>query len=266
MSTVVSWATKDTNGLASIYFISESRITWKNSNEKWDYGQKVFSLRHGGIIAYAGEVLFPIQIISQLIHLIDKEILFKDNDQNSKKIHIIETYIRDAFQSYPKSLDKSHIIIALAEKEEFNYYELSFEKGSLNLYYSNIEANAPKFYGSGKGYFKTTFKKLEGDEIYSRDIYQAFYKTMQDTKAGVERTDKNSGGIIQLTGIYRNGESKTFGILDQGNKYIYGQKITSLNIESNVEWRNENFEIIDIKTMKIKEGAQRQPFNKKLLN
>jgi hypothetical protein len=75
MSTVVTWSTKDCNGITSIYFISESRISWGSPNSIWDYGQKVFSLKQSGIIAYCGDVLFPTQTISQLKDLIDKEIL-----------------------------------------------------------------------------------------------------------------------------------------------------------------------------------------------
>jgi len=89
MSTVVSWAAKDNHGITSMYFISESRISW-NDNSIWDFGQKVFSLQFGGIIAYCGDVLFPTQIISQLKDLIDKEVLFKKSENNSKKINIIE--------------------------------------------------------------------------------------------------------------------------------------------------------------------------------
>ena len=80
MSTVVAWAAKDTNGITSMYFISESRISW-GKNEIWDHGQKVFSLNRCGIIAYCGDVLYPTQTISQIKDLIDKEILFKISEK-----------------------------------------------------------------------------------------------------------------------------------------------------------------------------------------
>jgi hypothetical protein len=257
MSTVVSWITKDNHGFTSMYFISESRISWED-NTIWDYGQKVFSLQYGGIIAYCGNVLFPTQLISQLKDLIDKEILFKNNDDNSKKIHIIEKYIENAFNHYPQKLNGTTIIISLVQDKEFNSYELKFNDKKFQLTYLTLIENTPNSYGSGSSHFNTVFKKLEGDEIYSRDIYQSFVKAIDTT------TDPKSGGSIQLVGIYRNSESKTFGIINKDEKFIYGQKITSLDIPLNISWRNENFEIVDIENMKIKSGAQKQPFNKKL--
>jgi len=124
--------------------------------------------------------------------------------------------------------------------------------------YINISTNRPYSYGSGATYFKKIFNKLPKDEIYSRDIFQAFWKAIDTT------TDTKSGGVVQLVGLYRNGKSKTFGIVNNNESFIYGQKISSLDIPLDIEWRNQNFEEVNIKTMKIKDHAQRQPFNKKL--
>ena len=98
MSTVVAWAAKDTNGITSMYFISESRISW-GENAIWDHGQKVFSLNRCGIIAYCGDVLYPTQTISQIKDLIDKEILFKISDTNNQKISIIRKYLQNSLQN-----------------------------------------------------------------------------------------------------------------------------------------------------------------------
>jgi len=254
MSTVVAWTTKDCNGITSVYFISESRISWGSSNSIWDYGQKVFSLQYSGIIAYCGDVLFPTQTISQLKDLIDKEILFKNDERNINKIKIIKEYIENAFSNYPIKINGTTILISLVENTIFNLYEFIISNNTITIKELTVDANKPIAYGSGKKDFYSVFNRLKGD-IYSRDIYQSFFKTIEEGK------DKLSGGSIQLVGIYRNSRSQTFGIIQNNEKFIYGQKIVSKNIPLNIEWRNRNFEITDEKTLKIKKGAQRQPFN-----
>ena len=253
MSTVVTWATRDSHGITSLYFISESRISW-GSNTTWDYGQKVFSLQNSGIIAYCGDVLFPTQTISQLKDLIDKEILFKNDDTNANKIEVIKEYIENSFNNYPIKINNTVILISLVKNKVFNSYKLSISNNAIIIEELNIIANKPIAYGSGKKYFDKVFSRLKND-IYSRYIYQAFFKTIEEAE------DKISGGAVQLVGIYRDSKSQTFGIIQNNEKFIYGQKIISKNIPLNVEWRNRNFEIMDEKTLKRKKGAQRQPFN-----
>ncbi|MCT7908440.1 hypothetical protein N5915_02600 [Arcobacter lacus] len=256
MSTVVAWAAKDTNGITSMYFISESRISW-GKNAIWDHGQKVFSLNRCGIIAYCGDVLYPTQTISQIKDLIDKEILFKISDTNNQKISIIRKYLQNSLQNYPKQINNTIILVALVLDQEFDYYELTLNNNDVALEHIELKANEPYSYGSGSQKFKSVFTRLK-EEKFSRYICQAFFRTIEEGK------DPLSGGPIQLVGIYRNSDAKTFGIVQDDKKYIYGQKIDSNAIPLDIEWRNRNFEIIDASTMKRKEKAQRQPFHKKL--
>jgi hypothetical protein len=257
MSTVVTWSTKDCNGITSIYFISESRISWGSPNSIWDYGQKVFSLKQSGIIAYCGDVLFPTQTISQLKDLIDKEILFRNNETNENKIQIIKAFIENAFNNYPIKMDYTVILVSLVENKIFNLYEFTISNSIISIKELEVVANKPIAYGSGKKYFDKVFSRLKGD-IYSRCIYQSFFKTIEEAE------DKLSGGAIQLVGLYRDSRSQTFGIIQDNEKFIYGQKITSKDIPLNIEWRNRNFEITDEETLKIKKNAQMQPFNRDL--
>ena len=132
MSTVVTWATKDCSGITSIYFISESRISWGSPDSIWDYGQKVFSLKQSGVIAYCGDVLFPTQTISQLKDLIDKEILFKNNETNKNKIQIIKDFIENAFNNYPIKINDTVILISLVENRIFNLYEFTISNSIIS--------------------------------------------------------------------------------------------------------------------------------------
>lgn len=73
-------------------------------------------------------------------------------------------------------------------------------------------------------------------------------------------SDEYVGGHMQALVLYRGKEKPVaIGVLYEDGAYVLGKKNHS-DIGIDIEYRNENFEIIDPSTMKIKEGAQRQPF------
>ena len=180
MSTVVAWAAKDTNGITSMYFISESRISW-GENAIWDHGQKVFSLNRCGIIAYCGDVLYPTQTISQIKDLIDKEILFKISDTNNQKISIIRKYLQNSLQNYPKQINNTTILVALVLDQEFDYYELTLNNNDVALEHIELKANEPYSYGSGSQKFKSVFTRLKEENLVDTYV-KHFLKLLKKAK------------------------------------------------------------------------------------
>ena len=76
MTLLASWIGVDTHGPTSAYMVSDSRISW-GLNSKFDYGRKVFaSSQYPEIFGYAGEVIFPSVVLSQLIEMIATGIRF----------------------------------------------------------------------------------------------------------------------------------------------------------------------------------------------
>jgi hypothetical protein len=70
MTSLVSWIGVDSLAPASIYLASDSRISWGN-RLTWDYSRKLFASRnHPEILGYFGDVLFPSQVLGQLIDLV----------------------------------------------------------------------------------------------------------------------------------------------------------------------------------------------------
>ena len=67
MTMLASWIGVDTHGATSAYIVSDSRFCWGN-NMTYDYGKKVFaSKKYPEIFGYAGDVLFPSVVLSQII-------------------------------------------------------------------------------------------------------------------------------------------------------------------------------------------------------
>ena len=86
------------------------------------------------------------------------------------------------------------------------------------------------------------FSRLKGN-IYSRYIFQSFFKTIEEAE------DRFSGGAIQLVGIYRNSKSQTFGIVQNNEKFIYGHKLNNVEvINSNIQL---NTKIVSTRTTYI---------------
>ena len=267
MSTVIVWGTDEgTGSIGSCYVASDSRFS--TGSKSWDYGQKVYALKKGGIIAYVGDVLFPMTLITQLIDIIDRNILFDETDDNDIKANLIYEHIVDASSKYLASLRGTNIIIVLVKNKIFNVYEIGFNAVQINKI--NIVPGEPLIYGSGSADYKKSLNKLKpnakqnlyGSNIdeskLSRYIFQSLVDSVHNGK------DKMSGGNIQLVALYKNMISKPIGIIEKKKLYLYGQEIEKYHDLFSIEWRNEKFEICNPEVKDIEIDAQKQPFHEKL--
>lgn len=80
-----------------------------------------------------------------------------------------------------------------------------------------------------------------------------------DTLANIQ--DRYCGGSPQLVGLIRKPLTYgiSFGIISEKRRYYLGMQIPNNACFTNVEWRNNLFEICDGGTKNIKEGAAHQP-------
>ncbi len=100
MTSLVAWIAVDSRSPASIYLVSDSRISW--GSQTWDYGRKLFASRnYPEILGYYGDVLFPSQVLGRLIDLIDLNLLFNADDLPSHKWEKILSVIQKSFKGYP---------------------------------------------------------------------------------------------------------------------------------------------------------------------
>lgn len=267
MTLIISWIgvddKKDGKETSSIYIASDSRYTWGNA-EKFDYGIKVFgSSKHPEIFGYCGDVLFPSTILGQIIPQIDNGILIGLNDGAEIKNQRVFEFMKSSLVTYPKDFlaDNSFTILhATRFNNEFKLFKTTFGKDKT---LKNKEVKLPKIStkvfsgGSGKTEFNNNWEKWENSKHNnyrtSRAVYHCLSETLKDIK------DPRTGGLPQIVGLYRIENMRLFGIVEDEKKYIYGKE-SSENINSkSIEWRNNDFERIDPETLKIFEGAQRQP-------
>lgn len=99
MTMLASWVGIDTHGIGSAYIVSDSRFTW-NNNTFFDYGKKVFaSNTYPEIFGYAGDVLFPSIVLSQIVEMIDSGLLFTPNTSCEEKNKLITIYYKKNLHS-----------------------------------------------------------------------------------------------------------------------------------------------------------------------
>ncbi len=266
MTLITSWIGVDDKKrgktIASIYIASDSRYSWDNAR-KYDYGIKVFgSTRYPEIFGFCGDVLFPSIVLGQMIPQIDAGLILNDFDNGAIKNRKIFEFINSSLKSYRKDFLSGTFTILHATRinKEFKCYKILCNS---NKQLINEEIQLPnistKIYsgGSGKKEFDKSWLNWENEKHNnhrtSRGVYHCLYKTLKEIK------DPQTGGLPQIVGLYRIQNAKIFGIVEGEKKYIYGKESSEDINSSRIQWRNENFERINPETLKLIEGAQRQP-------
>ncbi|MBS9526013.1 hypothetical protein KI659_18480 [Litoribacter alkaliphilus] len=266
MTLIVSWIgvddKEDGKEIASIYISSDSRYTWGNSG-KYDYGIKVFgATKHPEIFGFCGDVLFPSIILGQIIPQIDNGILLDNSNNTETKSSKIFSYIKTSLDSYPKNFigESFTILHGTRFEKTFKLFKIVYgadkQLRKEEVLLGNISTKVFSG-GSGAKEFDANWQKWKSekhnDHRTSRAVYHCLYKTLKEIK------DPQTGGLPQVVGLYRNKNSRLFGIVEDEKKYIFGKESSEDINSSSIEWRNGNFERMNPGTLKIFEDAQRQP-------
>ncbi len=261
MTLLLSWVGIDSRKVSSAYIASDSRFSWNNSTV-FDYGQKVFSFtKTADILGYCGDVLYPTFIINQILTMEQDEILFEPDTNRYKRSEIIFSELKKKFDDYPSAvLDASIEIIHISRDNEIDFLCNIFtwtKKSGWNKKEQEIPKTSDKviILGSGaKEYYERYEEYYRGNNgKTSRAIFQSLCHSLLKMK------DLQCGGPPQLVGLYNHLNGKRFGVIFEGKRYFSGKELGNSEIINNIEWRNELFERFDGKSLKILDGAQKQP-------
>jgi hypothetical protein len=271
MTSLVTWIGVDSRGPASIYIASDSRITWGKCLT-WDYGRKVFaSQKHPIIIGYVGDVLFPSQILGQIINLIDSNLFCNKDEQPEIQAERITHIIIQSFEAYPISERRNFEVVYCARKDEgmasiFYIFSIGWESKT-DWYLEKLElpdkSGIIRLLGTGKkplGKWHERWNNIETEKSTSRAVFSAFCDALQSNE------DKYSGGAPQLVGLYRIGAGQSIGTIYKGKRYLYGLPIFESMLLQNIEWRNSIFERCDWRTMEKLNNAHKHRRPKGLAN
>jgi len=265
MTLLASWVGIDSRKPASIYIVSDSRISW-GDKVKFDFGKKVFGCQNfPDIFGYCGDVLFPSIVLNQITDIADQGLLFDENSTCEEKSQAVINKLIQSFSNYPKEVEgittDTLQVVHCSRGNNSDFYckkmkwtkstnkwageTVDFKKHSDKLFV--VGSGASEFLEKYKEYWKSENQKT------SRALYHCFTDTLNDIK------DFHCGGAPQLVGLYRIGNARHYGMIYNKKRYFQGMQIDNLNNFNDIEWRNELFEVCDGNTMKIKDKAQRQP-------
>lgn len=263
MTLIIGWIACDNNREgkmpSALYFGSDSRYAWGRQHA-FNYGKKVYaSNRFPEIFAYCGSVTFANIILPPLINLIDSGAFFSGQSAD-EKAHDVSAHFKAMTDAYVKDPALGQTVILYGTKVNTRFFEYRFsfinktvkvEKLPLNDYSSIIAVE-----GSGvKPLEERLSHPLLQKDLYSREICHYLADTIENNE------EFSVGGIPQIVGLYRGiAVPQVFGFVKDGKSYLFGNEVDASQCDSSIAWRNTDFEIIDPNTLKLKEGAQAQPF------
>ena len=268
MTMLASWVGVDTHAQSSAYIVSESRISWPNTDSHYDYGKKVFaSKNYPDIFGYAGEVLFPSIVLAQLVEMIDAEVFFTTQMSREEKHNKVYEKLCHAFSKYPKERSGKIVqILHISRDTTFSNYptfsarlfQWTSDKGwNVVIYDKPQESGLLCVLGSNRNEFINNLVRYQTgpNKNTSRNIFHCFIDTLFNTK------DTACGGAPQLVGMIRKPHSSgiNFGIVYQNKRYYLGLELTKDAEYDNIEWRNELFELTNGNTKKRLDSAAKQP-------
>lgn len=248
MTSLASWFGADQRGPASLYIASDSRMTW-NGSGTWDLGRKTFAaIKQPEIFGYCGDVVFPTQILAQLVTLIDLGLAFPIDAGPETKLMYVEKYILFSLRQYPQSPSFQFSIIygtrsGIGMAASFHVWQLIWEKQKWNTQPFQIAGDSTLLValGSGASSVKRSWSRWEQSDVSrtSRAVFSAFCDSV--SIGG----DPASGGAPQLVGLYRSGPGRVFGMVYDGGRYCSGASVPITDTMESIEWRNCLFERCD---------------------
>lgn len=267
MTAIAAWVACDNHSYPAIYssayIISDSRFTI--GRYKYDNGRKLFSLKNfPDVMAYCGDVLFPVTTLSQIVELADNGLLFPNNSQSELRSRRIFEQIQIQFSTYPSLCFSNTSIYHIARNEDktfsaYKYWYSEEREWKYDIIPIQKEYSHLLFCdGSGKDEFSDRLSQYESPRALnvrtSRNIYQCFAQLLLNSR------NPTFGGSPQLVGLYRGkGNGINYGIIHNGKRYYLGSPLQELENFNFVRWYNDNFEICDGNTMLRKQNAMRQP-------
>lgn len=255
MTTFVAWVGADSRGMTSMYFASDSRLSWdKDKKNAWDCGQKVYASSVAPeIFGFTGYAVIPQSIISKACQLVDKG-LRSPNDEKSieGRADWLRILVLREAEKHPKIKDEDFTIFygvrighGMPGRSSFHLNTYAWDSKLKQLAHACIPmpvcSAVLKISGTGSdalGEMKKIWDASDQGNT-SRTMFSAFCDSLRNGK------DPYSGGEPQLVGIYREGPAKIFGVVTENGPSFQGQLDTPLSHLAKIEWRDPLFQRVD---------------------
>ncbi len=212
---------------------------------------------------YCGDAFFPTQILSQVIDMIDAQLLCPEGHSSADCIASIVRTISESLKNYGANPKPNFSIIhamriGIKMQSRFEVHKVDFSHGNRgNPHFIKIPQDSGVLASivSGQTAFDASMSKWRRSDVQatSRAVFSAFCDALRD---GI---DPLSGPPPQLVGLYRIGGGRAFGVVWNRHRYFYGTEVAGDMSSRNIKWHNDLFELCDPATLERETGSQPQP-------
>ena len=272
MTLLVGWAGCDCKkgGLspASIYFAADNRYSYmlgKAVSSSIDTGKKVFNSKSSpNIFTFCGEVGFGKKVICSLLSC------FESVNFGGMTISDVESTALKTIRKIDKA-SKADCTIYHGTRLGKTFYVLKycFYKGDRGVVSTpmQIPCHSDLIFvdGSGETDFQRQWENKYGKRNNNNNYRtsRAVYHCLQNT---LSTSDNPTVGCIpQIVGLYRVHNGRQYGIINDGKRHVVTEAgvvtVTDEDVDkySDIEWRNEQFELTDPYTKELRPDSQVQP-------
>lgn len=273
MTSFVAWVGVEQRGPTTLYFASDSRISWLGEPDTWDCGRKLFASRtEPEIFGFVGYVLLPQSVLHRCCDLIDQGLRPKECENSAElKSQWLFSRVESELSLHPNNRSISQFSIFYGIRmgigkpgaTYFHMFEISWsptKKLSMKKIEIPTEISSIIYIdGSGKSSVEEWSarwgKSDQGNT--SRTFFSSFCDSLNSKK------DQFSGGEPQLVGIYRTKPAQIFGVVTERGPSFQGMLNPGIRDDANIEWRDSLFQRVNSSGKLIK-NAQRHARPKQL--
>ena len=266
MTTLLSWAVHragDHKAPSSVYFASDSRITWSKNTSYWDGARKIFTCRmEPHMFGYCGDVVFPSLVLAQIVSVIDNGLLFEDGTDVEEMHAAVYEALKKSFELRRNVPNNDFWVLHALRRGEEEERSFSVQR----IYYSAKQKEwetaqipiPPKtgviaLLGSGTALAKKHIDCWVKSDVGARS--SAFFSGFCD--AIYLAKDPHSGGVPQIASLNPGSHAQNIGFIANGKRYLHGLEVEPRRILHRIKWRDRHFQNINPLTLKLGAGERR---------
>lgn len=248
----MAWLGVDSRGPTSVYFASDSRISWSNDKKNWDTARKLFATQSTAeIFGFTGYALLPQVVLTRVCDFIDRGFRVLPGSHSPENCAIwLKDIIESQAKAHPREyLQKDFSILyavrhghGMPGRATFHLFRIHWSVNAQSISLNEIHVPAVSglllLDGSGTESMKEhEFGwRISDQGNTSRTLFSAFCDSL---KSGM---DEFSGGEPQLVGLYRTGNANVFGIVTESGSSIEGCLNLPIPLNAKIEWRDNLFQ------------------------
>lgn len=274
MTTTVAWVSFQNATPSALTFASDSRLSWPNGS-KWDFGRKIFWCKDSAdIFGFAGDAMILSTVISQVCEIFDYSVASVPGVGAEERHNLFLRLIESASSELVGvKLNEMHVLHGArdgqAENAEFRLWRTrrpaDSSKWSDKELFFQASGNKMKFddpgpffsAGSGAGKHRDRWKaRCDEAGDTSRSVFRALMDVIEQQK------DKMTGGPPQIATLGRSGVANPVGVFTKNERSVCGLRVGAQAEGGKIEWRDEEFQFLNSKTLAPKSNAAEHHFKK----